>query len=135
MSGSSSAWIVKNQILNNGENGVGVFQVSQGRISKNTINGNGTNSTACTIPGPIVICAGITVGQNSGVNLGRDMGSSIFDSPNSTTAGSENKDFGIRCFINSYADGRLGTLDGTVAAKSFNLGASPNGGCIDSLNP
>jgi parallel beta-helix repeat protein len=113
VAGSSSADIVDNTISNNSESGVRVVEVSQALIASNTIDGN--------------LEDGVTVGQNSGVNLGRATGTDLDDLPNST--GVNNTDFGIRCFINSYAVGRLGTLNGNSDATSFPAG------CIDSLDP
>jgi parallel beta-helix repeat protein len=103
VSGSSSARIVGNNISNNTGNGVQVVKASQADIASNTIDGNGQN--------------GILVTQNSGVNLGRDTGTTIFDLPNSTTI--NNGDKGLRCNIQGYADGRLGTLNGTGPNPTF----------------
>jgi parallel beta-helix repeat protein len=111
--GSSSAVIIDNTISNNPKAGVQVLWASHALIASNTINGNGEN--------------GISVGENSGVNLGEDTGTELDESPNSTTA--NNTGFGINCFINSYANGRLGTLNGASGAKSF------AGNCVDSLEP
>jgi len=111
--GSSNADIVNNTISNNTESGVRVVEVSHALIASNTIDGN--------------LEDGITVGQNSGVNLGRATGTDLDELPNSTSV--NNTDFGIRCFINSYADGRLGTLNGNSGATSFPAG------CINSLDP
>lgn len=110
---SSNARIVGNTISNNTSEGIRVRRDSQADISSNTINGNGSN--------------GVTVESNSGVNLGADTGTSIFESPNSTTV--NNSGAGVRCFINSYADGRQGSLTGTSGATSF------SGDCINSLVP
>ena len=115
---SSAARIVGNTIQNNGNattlaDGILVIEVSQADISSNLINGNARH--------------GINVGNNSGVNLGRDTGTGILDAPNTTTT--PNTLFGINCFTNSYADGRLGSLNGTSGAKSF------AGSCSDSLIP
>lgn len=110
---SANARIVGNTIANNTLEGIRVRRDSQADISNNTINGNASG--------------GITVESNSGVNLGNDTGTGIFDLPNSTTV--NNTGFGIRCFINSYADGRLGSLNGTSGATSF------SGDCINSLIP
>jgi len=114
---TSSARIVGNNISNNGDDGIDVRKGSHAEISDNVIDNNGEN--------------GIFVFMNSGVNLGRDSGASIFRLPNITGAlpGDKNTNLGIRCAINSYADGRLGTLDGTVGDKSFDVAT----GCIDSL--
>ena len=112
---SSNARVVGNTIKDNTENGVFVDRVSQADISKNVIDNNSGD--------------GITVGRNSGVNLGSDLGDGIFDAPNDTTVGQENTGNGIRCFLNSYADGRLGTLKGIDGPKDgFGVG-----GCRDSL--
>jgi len=100
---SSSARIVGNTISGNTENGVLITRVSHGDVSSNTINSNGGD--------------GIFVSRNSGVNLGEDTGSGIFDSPNTTN--SNNVGVGIRCVINSYGDGRIGTLNGASGPFSF----------------
>ena len=109
---SSAADIVDNTISNNTGSGVFVDRVSHALVASNRINGNGDD--------------GIAVGRNSGVNLGSPAGTDLDELPNSTTT--NNTDFGIRCFINSYADGRLGTLNGTAGAESF------SSGCINSLD-
>lgn len=111
---SSDADIIDNTISNNTRSGVFVDRVSHALVASNRINGNGED--------------GIAVGRNSGVTLGQPTGTDIDELPNNTTA--NNTNFGIRCFINSYADGRLGTLNGTTGAKSTFAG-----GCIDSLDP
>lgn len=107
----SSARIVGNTIQNNTDSGVSVTRVSHADISSNVIDNNGDD--------------GISVGENSGVNLGRDTGTGIFEAENTTTV--NNGDFGIACFINSSANGRLGTLNGVSGTTSF------TSGCIDSL--
>jgi parallel beta-helix repeat protein len=111
VSESSNAVIIGNNISNNTLEGILVNTVSHADIASNTINGNGNN--------------GIHFGRNSGVDLGADTGTSIFESPNSTTV--NNVGFGIRCFINSYVDRRLGTLNGTLGPKEILAG------CVDSL--
>jgi parallel beta-helix repeat protein len=103
VSGSSNARIVGNTISGNGDNGVIVNRVSHGDVSSNTIDSNGGD--------------GVFVFRNSGVNLGEDTGSGIFDSANATNV--NNGGFGIRCLINSYGDGRIGTLNGANGAFSF----------------
>ena len=110
---SSSAQIIGNTISSNTEDGVRVTKVSQADISSNTIDENGRN--------------GILVEQNSGVNLGRDEGETIFDSPNTSVVG--NGAYGLSCDTGGYADGRLGTLDGVnrKAASRFTKY------CVDSL--
>lgn len=111
---SSNARIVGNIISNNTEDGVFVNRSSQADVSSNEINGNGGN--------------GIFVTRNSGVNLGSDSGDGIFDASNITSA--NNTVNGIRCRINSYVDGRRGSLTGNGGATNFN-----DGTCVDSTNP
>jgi parallel beta-helix repeat protein len=108
---SSNARITGNTIRNNKLNGVMVNRASQADITSSTIDGNGMS--------------GIDVSQNSSVQLGADKGTGIFESPNTTTAG--NNQVGIRCTVNSSADGRLGTLNGNNGAKDF------DNSCVDSL--
>jgi hypothetical protein len=110
---SSMARVVGNVIRNNATDGVGVFRVSQADVASNAIDGNGAH--------------GVNVSQNSGVNLGNDVGSAPQDQPNSTAA--NNALFGVSCGLNSYADGRQGTLNGNLGPQSF----SPN--CVNSLAP
>ena len=112
---SATAQVVGNTIQNNSSDGVRVLRVSQADISNNTINGNGRY--------------GILVTQNSGVNLGRDTGDTIFDSPNTTTVGNSVK--GLSCSIGGYADGRLGTLNGVGKHNATEFTKD----CIDSLIP
>jgi parallel beta-helix repeat protein len=109
----SSARIVGNTISGNGDNGVIVTRVAHADVSSNTIDSNGGD--------------GVFVFRNAGVNLGEDTGSGIFDSPNTTNA--NNGGFGIRCAINSYGDGRIGTLNGTGGALSF------SGNCVNATSP
>ena len=112
---SSSALIVGNTISGNTYDGIRIAKVSQADISNNTINGNGRY--------------GILVTQNSGVNLGRDKGDTIFDLPNTTTVGNSVK--GLSCSIGGYADGRLGTLNGVGKHNATEFTKD----CIDSLIP
>lgn len=112
--GSSDADVINNTISNNGRDGVRVVEVSHALIASNTIDGN--------------LEDGIVVGENSGVNLGRDTGTELDESPNDTTVGQENTGNGIRCFLNSSANGRLGTLNGVNGAKG-----NFSGTCHDSL--
>ena len=119
---SSSADIIDNTISNNTANGVFIDHVSHALVASNRINGNGED--------------GIAVGRNSGVDLGRATGTDLDELPNSTTA--NNTGFGISCFINSYADGRLGTLNGDSGpGVQFNPASAPgfSGGCINALDP
>jgi parallel beta-helix repeat protein len=119
---SSDADIVENTISGNQDHGILVDTVSHALIASNTINANGQD--------------GVRVGRNSGVNLGRTTtatsgvcGVALDDAPNTTTT--NNTGFGIGCFINSYADGCLSTLNGSGGQKNFPSAAA----CIDSLDP
>jgi parallel beta-helix repeat protein len=103
VTGSSNARVVGNTIRGNAGHGVIVNRVSHADVSSNTLDSNGGD--------------GVFVTRNSGVNLGEDTGNGIFDSPNTTNV--NNGGFGIRCLINSYGDGRRGTLDGASGALSF----------------
>jgi parallel beta-helix repeat protein len=112
---SSFARIIGNTIIDNTGDGIMVQKVSHADICSNIIDGNGQN--------------GIFVTQNSGVNLGKDTGTTIFDLPNSTTTG--NGAYGLNCSIGGYADGRLGTLKGTGRYSATNF----NWTCIYTLIP
>jgi parallel beta-helix repeat protein len=125
-----------NVIQNNGENGVTIARSSHARIVGNTISGNGDNGVIVTRVAHADISSntidsnggdGVFVFRNSGINLGEDTGSGIFDSPNTTNV--NNAGFGIRCAINSYGDGRIGTLNGASGAVSF----APN--CVNATAP
>jgi len=118
VSRSGHTRIVGNLISSNTGDGVRVTRGSHADVSSNTINGNGGD--------------GILVSQNSGANLGEDTGTTIFDSPNSTTV--NNGGSGIRCRINSYANGRLGTLNGASDATDIRRGG-PDADCVNSLIP
>lgn len=109
---SSAARIAGNTIGNNARNGINVDRVSQANVSDNTINANGQH--------------GIYVTDNSGVNLGSDTGTGLFDAPNRTTANNVLR--GITCRVGGYANGRLGTLNGNAGATSF------GGSCVNSLD-
>ena len=82
-----------------------VFKVSQADISDNDICGNTLN--------------GISVSENSGVNLGNEgvQNPAFFDLPN--TSSFKNGDFGIQCDMGAYVDGLLGTLNGNHGKKSY----------------
>ena len=111
---TSSAVINGNTITDNKRTGVTVQGASDADIRGNTINSNGRD--------------GIFVTKNSTVSLGSATGSGLFQLPNTT--GAPNSGFGIRCAINSSADGRLGTLNGSKGAKDFTETS-----CVDSLIP
>jgi nitrous oxidase accessory protein NosD len=103
VSRSSNARIVGSNISNNTRDGINIDTVSHADISDNAINGNARH--------------GIMLNRNSGINLGLTVGPVIFQSPNTTTV--NNAGFGIACSINSYAEGSLGSLTGTLGATQF----------------
>jgi parallel beta-helix repeat protein len=109
---SSSARIAGNAISNNLRNGINIERASQATVSDNDLDGNGQN--------------GIFVTENGGANLGSDTGAGIFEAPNRTSV--NNGVRGISCRVGGYANGRIGTLNGSAGQKSF--GSS----CIDSLD-
>ena len=100
---SSSAQIAENHIRNNSGNGVLVARASHADVGSNNIDGN--------------VGDGILVTQNSGVNLGADSGTAPEELPNNSTV--NNGGVGIRCRLNSTADGRLGSVNGSSGAKDF----------------
>lgn len=101
---NSFADIDNNTISMNTLRGIRVRRLSLAEINDNAINNNGSD--------------GIIVLENSGVNI------------SGNTTGTDNGGFGISCAINSYANGRLGTLIGSNGAKDFS-----DSSCVDSLNP
>ena len=104
MQRNSFADIDNNTISMNTLRGIRVRRLSLAEINDNAINNNGSD--------------GIIVLENSGVNI------------SGNTTGTDNGGFGISCAINSYANGRLGTLIGSNGAKDFS-----DSSCVDSLNP
>ncbi len=93
---TSRAHIVGNTISSNDITGILVSAGSQAGISYNTINDNGGS--------------GIYVGYDSSAGLGSLSGSTIFDSPNTTTL--NNVYNGLRCEMGATISGRIGTLNG-----------------------
>jgi parallel beta-helix repeat protein len=110
---NATARISGNKIRNNTANGVNVGRASHADLSDNTIDSNGTN--------------GIQVVQGSGVNLGEDTGDTLLTRPNTTT--SPNGQFGVRCALGGYTDGRIGSLKGVRGDQTY------ADGCINSLIP
>jgi hypothetical protein len=102
-----------NTISNNTGTGISVESNSTADTGSNTINGNGDN--------------GINVLRNSSVRLGRDTGTTLIATPNSTT--DNNTGAGVRCRIDGSVDGKVGTLTGTAAAVDIAAG------CFDSTIP
>lgn len=111
---SSSGRIYGNSIRNNGNSGIDVRRAAFADISSNQIDGNAGD--------------GILVNQNSAVVLGADVTEDpVSDNPNSTTV--PNTSAGVRCGTNSSADGRRGTLTGSIGAVNFDFT------CVNSLIP
>ena len=113
VSNGSSARIIGNTIQNNSADGLFVTRDSQSDIANNTINGNGGD--------------GIKLGDGAVIQLGEDSGTSVYESPNTTT--SANTGFGIRCTDGGIANGRRGPLTGTSGTASF------DSSCADGLAP
>ncbi len=128
-----------NTIKNNGRDGVNVNRSSSAIILSNTISGNGKNTNPALRHNGVSISAasnadvgansmddngrdGISVTENSGVKLGQT--GIVFDVSNSTTT--NNGAFGLRCTINSYANGSLGTLNGAAGPTSFAANCANN---------
>ena len=108
---SSSAQIYANSILNNGINGVYVQRNSHASISANNINGNTGH--------------GILAARNGGVEIGLVLPTPLVEFDDHTNTGT-NGGFAVRCMIEGFADGKIGTLAG---------GTSFTEGCTDSLIP
>jgi len=107
---------------------VRVSRASHADIANNTIDNNGGIGTLADPLGD-----GISVSENSGVNLGTDtIVDVVEDTHNFTTTGSENTGDGIRCSINSYANGVLGTLANN-GLNGSPLQSSFSGTCVNSL--
>ena len=113
VSDGSSARVIGNEIQNNSGAGIYVGWDSHADAASNAIDGNGGG--------------GIVIDDNSTVQLGEDSGTSIYESPNTTTT--NNTGFGILCSNGGVADGRQGSLTGTSGATSFDIS------CINSLAP
>ena len=124
-----------NTIQNNGAPGIQVLRGSSGQIFTNTIQNNGSHGVsvdrnaqaeiaACTITGNAG--DGIRGMRNAGVDIGTDATGATPQFEDDTNTGS-NGGFGVRCTIDGFVDGRLGTLTGTLGGKDFAEG------CIDSV--
>jgi parallel beta-helix repeat protein len=108
----SSAQIFSNTIQNNVSHGVFVDRNSQAEIAACTITGNGGD--------------GILGMRNAGVDIGTDATGATPQFDDNTNTGT-NQGYGVRCTIDGFVDGRLGTLTGTLGAKFFLEG------CTDSI--
>ena len=100
---ASSAVIVGNTISNNSDYGVEAVNSAGALIASNSITGNGLS--------------GVWVVEGSTVFLGEVSGSGLFRDPNSGT----NTQHGIKCERQGTANGRIGTLTGSLGAKNFGL--------------
>jgi len=110
----SSAQIFSNTIQNNGSHGVFVDRNSQAEIAACTITGNGGD--------------GILGLRNTGLDIGTDATGATPQFDDNTNAGT-NTGWGVRCAIDGFVDGRLGTLTGNLGGKTFAEG------CVDSVMP
>lgn len=113
VSRASVVRILGNTIRGNRGNGIAIEKLSQVDTGANTIEDNSQN--------------GILAAHNSGVHLGRDTGSGLENSPNTTAR--PNGHYGIEASLGAYVDGRLGSLIGARGRKAFTAGAT------DSLSP
>ena len=124
-----------NTIQNNGAPGIQVLRASSAQIFTNTIQNNGSHGVsvdrnaqaeiaACTITGNVG--DGIRGMRNAGVDIGTDTTGATPQFEDDTNTGT-NGGFGVRCSIDGFVDGRLGTLTGTLGGKSFLES------CVDSI--
>jgi parallel beta-helix repeat protein len=123
-----------NTIQGNGAAGINVGRASSARINGNTISDNKRAGVTIQSGASVDIGGnsisgnggdGIFVAGNSTVTLGRTTGNGLFELPNRSDA--PNTGFGIRCSMNSSAEGRLGTLNGSKGTKEFDAS------CVDTL--
>jgi parallel beta-helix repeat protein len=110
----SSAQVFSNTIQNNGSHGVFLDRNAQAEISGCTITGNGGD--------------GIRATRNSGLDLGTDLAHVTPPFDDDTNTGT-NAGFGVKCMIDGYVDGNLGTFTGNSGAASFLEG------CTNSVQP
>jgi hypothetical protein len=110
----SSAQIFSNSIQNNASHGVFVDRNAQAEIAACTITGNGGD--------------GIHAMRNAGVDIGTDATGATPNFDDDTNIGT-NALFGVRCAIDGFVDGNLGTLTGTLGGTSFSEG------CTNSVQP
>ena len=116
-----------NTIQNNGAQGIQVYRGSSAQIFSNTIQNNGSDGVivdrnaqaeiaACTITGNAG--DGIRGIRNAGVDIGTDATGATPQFDDNTNTGT-NGGYGVRCTIDGFVDGRLGTLTGTLGGKFF----------------
>jgi hypothetical protein len=126
-----------NTIQNNGAQGVQVYRESSAQIFSNTIQNNGSHGVfvdrnsqaeiaACTITGNAG--DGILGMRNAGLDIGTDATGATPNFDDNTNTGT-NTGWGVRCTIDGFVDGRLGTLTGAAGGKMFAEG------CVDSVVP
>jgi len=111
---SSHVRIAGNEIIENQGDAISIEGVSHAAITDNDIEENGGNA--------------VDVKESSGVNLGTDAGGDVLSKPNRTDT-TNNNGFGIRCRIDGYASGKIGTLVGVAGGKNI------TDGCFDDVNP
>jgi parallel beta-helix repeat protein len=110
----SSAQLYTNIIQNNGSNGIFVDRNSQAEVSANTITGNNGD--------------GIRAMRNAGLDTAPTRPVRRPSSTTTRTPGT-NAGYGVRCTIDGFMDGVLGTLVGTLGGKTATEG------CTDSVAP
>jgi parallel beta-helix repeat protein len=126
-----------NTIQNNGAQGIQVYRGSSAQIFSNTIQNNASHGVfvdrnaqaeiaACTITGNAG--DGIRAMRNAGVDIGTDAtgATPLFDDDTNTGT---NGGFGVRCAVDGFVDGNLGTLTGTLGGTTFAEG------CTNSVQP
>jgi parallel beta-helix repeat protein len=116
-----------NTIQNNGAPGIQVLRASSAQIFTNTIQNNGSHGVSVDRNAQAEIAACIITGnagdgirgmRNAGVDIGTDATGATPQFEDDTNTGS-NGGFGVRCMVDGFVDGRLGTLTGTLGGKSF----------------
>lgn len=126
-----------NTIQNNGASGIQVLRGASAQIFTNTIQNNGSHGVvvdrnsqaevaACVITGNAM--DGIRATRNAGVDIGTDATGATPEFEDDTNTGTNGR-FGVRCMIDGFVDGLLGTLTGTNGGQFFEEG------CTDSVLP
>jgi hypothetical protein len=126
-----------NTVQNNGGPGIQVLRASSAQIFANIIQNNGSHGLvvdrnaqaevgACVIAGNVG--DGIRAMRNAGLDIGTDATGATAQFDDDTNTGT-NGGFGVRCSIDGFVDGRLGTLTGVLGGKTFSES------CTDSTVP